>query len=299
MTQTNIIIAGASGLIGQALTESLRADGVRVTKLVRRPASNTDEIEWLTNEQPLDPAALAGAKAVVNLNGTSIAKLPWSATYRKTLLSSRLDPTRTLAKALRALGDDAPHFVSASAVGIYGDRPGEHLNESSEPGNTFLAELCAEWEEAALAAGAGARVTLLRTAPLLHRRAVLKPLIALTRLGISGPLGSGSQFWPWISLDDEVRAIRHVIDKNLAGPVNLTGPVPATANEIGRELARAMHRPFALPAPAWALRVGLGRQAADSLLLADARLTPDALNASGFTFLHGTAPAAIAAALNI
>ena len=297
MTQPRVVIAGASGLIGEALTASLRADGLRVTQLVRRPAQHADEIEWLTGERSLDPGALLGAKAVINLNGASIAKLPWSAAYRKTLLSSRLTPTRALAEALRTLGDEAPHLVSASAVGFYGNRPGEQLSESSRAGNTFLAELCSEWEAAALAAGPGARVALIRTAPLLHRRAVLKPLIALTRPGISGPLGSGSQFWPWISLEDEVRAIRHVIDKSLTGPVNLTGPVPATANEIGRELARAMRRPFLVPAPAWALRLGLGRQSADSLLLADARLTPDALNASGFTFRHGTATQAIAAAL--
>lgn len=298
MEHTRVVIAGASGLIGQALTNSLRADGVQVLRLVRHPAKSTDEIEWLTHDSPLDPAVLVGAQAVINLNGASIAKMPWTSAYRKTLISSRLEPTHALARALRSLGSDAPHFLSASAVGYYGNRPGEQLTESSGAGSSFLAQLCADWERAALEAGDGARTALLRTAPLLHRNAVLKPLITLTRFGLSGPLGSGEQYWPWISLEDEIRAIRHIIDNELSGPLNLTGPAPATANDIGRALAKAMHRPFLIPAPAWALRLGLGRQAADSLLLADAQLRPDALQTSGFTFLDGTASQAIATALS-
>ncbi len=297
MTAAHVVVAGASGLIGGALTWSLRADGVRVTRLVRRPAQAPDEVEWLTDDAPLDPDVLAGADAVVALNGASIGRLPWTPGYRGTLRSSRLAPTRTLAAALRELGTDAPAFLSASATGFYGDRPGERLTEASTPGDTFLAELCVEWERAAREAGPGTRVVLLRTAPLLHRQGVLKPLVALTQLGVSGPLGRGTQVWPWISLDDEVRAIRHLIDHPVSGPVNLAGPTRATASEIGRALASQMHRPFLLPAPAWALRLGLGRDAADSLLLPDADAAPTALEASGFTFQHPTAGSAIAAAL--
>ena len=296
MNDSRIVISGASGLIGSALTRSLRADGIRVVHLVRRPARTADEIEWLTGGA-LSPDALAGAAAVVNLNGASIDRLPWGRKYRRTLLQSRVQPTAALTDALLALKQDAPALLSASAVGYYGDRPGEHLDETAGPGDTFLAEVCVRWEREALRAAGASRVALLRTAPVLHPDAVLKPMIALTRIGLGGPLGSGRQAWPWISLDDEVRAIRHVIDSDLEGPVNLTGPVRATAGEIGRSLAYRLHRPYLVPAPAWGLRLGLGRAAADSLLLADADVAPAALTRSGFAFRHTTAPDAIADAL--
>jgi len=300
--RARVVVSGASGLIGGALVASLRRDGIEAVRLVRRPAQNSDEVSWAPGEAALDPAVLAGAAAVVCLNGASIGRLPWTKDYRDRLRESRIAPTRAIAAAVRELGADAPAFLSASAVGFYGDRPGERLTESSRaargPERTFLGGLCEEWEREALAAGPHARVVLLRTAPLLHRRGVLKPLIALTRFGLSGPLGSGRQFWPWISLDDEVRAIRYLIDSDLSGPVNLVGPTPASANDTGRALAAAMHRPFLLPAPAWALRLGLGREAADSLLLADARVQPRALLDSGFAFTHATPEAAIASALS-
>lgn len=297
MSDWHVIVSGGSGLIGQELVRALRADGARVVQLVRRRARTADEVEWLTDEAPLDPAVLEGATAVVNLNGASIGRLPWTGRYREMLRESRIAPTRTLAAAIRALGANAPALVSASAVGFYGDRPGAELTESSGPGQTFLAQLCVEWEAAALASGPHARVALLRTAPILHPRGVLKPMIALTRFGLSGPLGGGEQIWPWISLEDEVRAIRHLIGTEISKPVNLCGPVKASANEIGRALARSMHRPYAIPSPAWALRLGLGRDAADSLLLADAAATPRVLLDSGFEFSHETAEQAVAASL--
>jgi len=287
-----IVIAGASGLIGRTLAGALEADGVEVVRLVRRPPRAPGEVRWL-DEAALAPEVLSGATAVVNLNGASIGRLPWGARYREELVRSRLRPTRTLAEALAHLGADAPPLISASAVGFYGDRPGEQLDETSGPGRTFLAELCVRWEQEALAAAEVTRVALLRTAPVLHPRAVLRPMIALTRLGLGGPLGRGTQHWPWISLTDEVRAIRHVIDSDLHGPVNLTGPLTATARDIGYALARRLHRPFLLPAPAWALRLALSRAAADSLLLSDAAVTPDVLLASGFTFEHRTVDAAL------
>jgi len=287
-----IVIAGASGLIGCALRNALHADGFEVVRLVRRPARSAHEVQWLDDAE-LAPDVLAGAAAVVNLNGASIGRLPWGARYRDELLRSRLVPTRTLAEALSRLGADAPPLVSASAVGFYGDRPGERLTEASGPGRTFLAELCVRWEQEALAAADVTRVALLRTAPVLHPRAVLRPMIGLTRLGLGGPLGSGAQHWPWISLTDEVRAIRHIIDADLHGPVNLAAPAAAEAGEIGRALARRLHRPYLVPAPAWALRLALGGAAADSLLLADAVVAPDALRTSGFAFAHPTVDAAL------
>lgn len=297
MDSERIVVSGSSGLIGSALVHALRADGIAVTRLVRRTARTADEIEWRPGDDDLDPGVLAGARAVVNLNGASIGRLPWTARYKAVLRESRLVPTRALATAVGRLGADAPLFVSASAVGFYGNRPGERLSEASAAGDTFLARLSAAWEDAARLAGPDARIALLRTAPLLERNGVLKPLVTLTRWGVSGPLGDGRQVWPWISLEDEVRGIRHVIEHGLVGPVNLSGPAPATAREIGAELARRMRRPYLIPAPRWALRLGLGRDVADSLLLADARVEPRALTESGFAFTHPTAQEAIAAAL--
>lgn len=291
-----IVISGASGLIGSALVSSLREDGVEVTTLVRRTPRRESEAQWSPGESPLDPEVLAGAEAVVALGGASVGRLPWTKRYRRELVDSRLQTTRTLTTALRALRTDAPSLVSASAVGYYGSAPGEVLTEDSAAGETFLADLTARWEAEAWRAEDHTRVALLRTAPVIHRRGVLKPMIQLTRWGLAGPLGSGTQVWPWISLEDEVRGIRHVIDAQLAGPVNLTGPTPATANDIGRALATQMHRPFWLPAPGWALRLALG-DAAESLLLPDADVRPQVLERSGYRFTHATAEEAVAAAI--
>lgn len=290
-----VVIAGASGLIGRTLTESLLADGVQVTTLVRREPTGPSEVRWLDGT-PLDPSVLQGADAVVNLNGASIGHIPWTPSYKRTLVSSRLEATGVLAEALRTLGDEAPAFVSASAIGYYGSEPGRELREDAAPGGGFLSDLCVEWEATARRAGS-ARVALLRTAPVVHPESVLKPLILLTRLGLSGPLGRGTQAWPWISLVDEIRAIRHIIDAGLEGPVNLSGPTRATANDLGFALARRMNRPYILRAPAWALRLALGRDMADAVLLVDAHVVPAALETSGFSFTHATVEEAVAAVI--
>jgi len=292
-----VVVAGASGLIGSALVDSLRADGIRVTTLVRRPPEAPDEVEWLTDSTPLDPAVLDGAEAVVGLNGATIGRFPWTAHYKNTLLWSRIIPTRALARAIRELGTGAPTFVSASAVGYYGSAPGVLLTEDSPRGETFLADLCGEWEAAALAAGEQSRLAVLRTAPIVHPQGVLKPLMLLTRFGVSGPIGRGTQKWPWISLEDEVRGIRHVIDSGVAGPVNLTGPTPASANDLGFALAVRMNRPFVLRAPVWGITLALGKDATEALLTTDAAVLPRALEASGFTFRHSTVEQAVDAAV--
>jgi len=292
-----VVVAGASGLIGSALVRSLQADGVSVVRLVRRPARSADEREWLTDASPLSPDVLAGADAVVALNGASIGRLPWTRRYRKTLRESRLRPTETLAGALRQLGDGAPPFLSGSAVGFYGSQPGVQLDESSRRGDTFLAQLCVEWEDAARHAGDSCRVVHLRTAPVVHREGVLKPLMRLTALGVGGPIGRGTQMWPWISVEDEVRAIRHLIDSDVAGAANLAGPTPASANDLGRAVAKSMHRPFWLRTPEWALKLALGSAFAESLLTSDANVVPAVLQASGFEFQHQTVQAATREAL--
>jgi uncharacterized protein (TIGR01777 family) len=292
-----VVVAGASGLIGGALVESLRADGVEVTTLVRRPAEAAHEVEWLTGDEPLDPAVLDGATAVVGLNGASIGRFPWTTSYKSTLLWSRVTPTRALARAVRELGTDAPHFVSASAVGYYGSEPGARLTEEAPRGDTFLADVCGEWEAAAYGAGDDAAVAVLRTAPIVHEDGVLKPLLLLTRLGASGPIGRGTQAWPWISLDDQVRAIRHVIDAHVTGPVNLSGPTRATANDLGFALAVRMNRPFLLRAPVWGMKLVLGADATEAILTSDAYVVPERLRESGFVFRHPTVEEAVAAAV--
>lgn len=292
-----VIVAGASGLIGRTLVASLRADGVPVVTLVRRDPRDAGEAGWRPGSVPLDPELLRGARAVVVLNGASIGRLPWTRRYRRALWESRLVPTRSIATAARHLGADAPALITASAVGYYGSAPDSILTEASPAGATFLARLCVAWEAEALSAGPQARVAMLRTAPVVHPDAVLKPLIFLTRVGLGGRIGRGTQVWPWISLGDEVRAIRHVIDHELTGPVNLSGPTPATAEELGRAVARALHRPFWLPVPEFALRLALGTDAADSLLTTDADVRPAALQAAGFSFRHSTVAEAVDDAL--
>jgi uncharacterized protein (TIGR01777 family) len=296
-TSRRVVVAGASGLIGSALVDGLRADGIDVTSLVRRAPQKPGEVEWLTDSSPLDPAVLAGAHAVVGLNGASIGRFPWTPKYKNTLLWSRITPTRAIARAVRELGTDAPAFVSASAVGWYGSAPGVTLTEESPRGDSFLADLCGEWESAAAAAGDHARVTMLRTAPIVHRDGVLKPLLLLTKLGVSGPIGRGTQVWPWISLDDEVRAIRHIIDSDITGPVNLTGPTRATANDLGFALAQRMNRPFVLRAPVWGMKLVLGADATEALLTSDADVAPEVLEKSGFAFAHADVESAVAAAV--
>ena len=296
MPERRVVVSGASGLIGRALIDSLTADGYTVTRLVRHPAQGLDEVTWAPGEKPLDPAVLAGAEAVVNFNGATIGRFPWTAGYKKQLVWSRLHPTRTLARALRELGDDAPFLISSSATGYYPpDARGRTFDESGPQGRAFLCDLCGEWEAAAVASGA--RTALLRTAPIVHRDGVLKPLLLLTKAGLSGPLGRGTQVWPWISLDDEIRAIRHVMDRGITGPVNLTGPERATANDLGFALARRLNRPYLLRAPLWAIRLVLGKDAVDALLANDTHVVPAALLESGFTFRHPTVEDAVAAAV--
>ncbi|MEV7759018.1 TIGR01777 family oxidoreductase [Microbacterium sp. NPDC089180] len=292
-----VVIAGASGLIGSALLDSLRSDGVEVTSLVRHAPSAPHERQWLHDATPLDPEVIAGADAVVCLNGASIGRFPWTPSYKSTLLWSRVTPTRTLAAAVRALGDDAPALVNASATGFYGSQPRVELTEGSPRGTGLLADICVEWESAARDAGDKARVALLRTAPVVHEQGVLKPLLLLTKLGISGPIGRGTQVWPWISLDDEVRAIRHVIDSEIDGPVNLTGPTRATANDLGFALARRMNRPYVLRAPIWGVKLALGTDATEALLTSDADVKPTVLNDTAFSFTHRTVEDAVASAV--
>lgn len=296
MPDPRVVLSGASGLIGRALADSLAADGIAVTRLVRRAPSGPDEVQWAPGTEKLDPGVLAGATAVVNLNGASIGRFPWTSRYRHELVWSRIHPTQTLARALRELGSDAPHFLSGSAVGYYPtDEPGRAFDEDGPRGDAFLSDLCGEWEGAALTAGEN--VALLRTAPVVHRDGVLKPLMLLTRAGLSGPIGRGTQTWPFISLEDEVGAIRHIIDARLTGPVNISGPTRATANDLGFALAVRLNRPYLLRAPVPAMKLVLGADAVEALLTNDTHVVPRVLIETGFAFAHPTVEDAVAAAV--
>lgn len=295
-----IVIAGASGMIGRALAERLTAGGDEVVRLVRKPARGSGEARWDPAAGILDPAVLSGADAVVGLSGASTGRLPWTRAYREVVITSRLDATRTLVDAMRA-ADRAPGvFVSASAVGFYGDRGDEDLAESSAPGSGFLPALCRAWEREAGEASELTRVATVRTGLVVGPGTAMRALHMLARAGLAGPLGSGRQWWPWISLRDEVVAIDHVIgagDDGLNGPVNLAGPTPATQADVMRTLARLVGRPFGMPVPAFALRLALG-DAADAMLLGSQRVIPEKLLADGFRFNDETPESALAAYLD-
>jgi uncharacterized protein (TIGR01777 family) len=291
-----IVIGGASGLIGTALGGSLESDGHEVVRLVRRPARGPGEAEWDPLAGSLGPAVLDGADAVVNLSGASLGKLPWTPSYQSTILWSRLSATRTLVDAMHRADQPPAAFLSGSAVGYYGDRPGETLTEESTRGSGFLADVVVAWEESALAAPESVRTVLLRNGIVVDLDGVLKPLAPLTRFGLAGPLGTGRQYWPWIGLADEVRAITHLVTSSLSGPVNLCGPQAARADDLMFELARRMNRPYLLRAPKFALKALLG-DAADGLLLSDQRVEPRKLLQDGFTFNTPTVEDALAEAL--
>lgn len=290
-----VVIAGASGLIGTALTEELRARGDEVVRLVRKEPGPGDVL-WDPASRTLDPAALDGATAVVNFSGASIGRLPWTPKYKREILASRVAATSTLVTAIRAAAVPPEVFISSSAAGYYGSRPHETLTEDSARGTGFLSDVTAEWERTARRADDVTRVVIARSGIVVATDGVLKPLLLLTRAGLSGPLGGGQQLWPWVSLVDETRALVHLLDGTLAGPVNVTGPTAASANDLMRHLATRLNRPFFLPVPAFAVTAVLGDAARD-LLLVDQHPQPARLLGDGFVFTHRTVEKAVDAAL--
>jgi uncharacterized protein (TIGR01777 family) len=291
-----VVLAGASGLIGTALRDSLRADGHAVTALVRRPPGD-GEARWDPGRHELDPAVLAGADAVVCLSGAGVGDHRWSDSYKQVLLRSRLDSVGTIAASMAGIADRPGAFVSASAVGYYGDTGDREVDESGPRGVGFLAELCEQWEGATRPAeDAGARVAHLRTGLVLSGDGgLLKPLKPIVALGAAGRLGSGRQFMPWISLSDEIAAIRFVLERDVRGPVNLTGPQPVRNADLIGTLARVMHRPAIVPTPAFALRIALGEFAQDTLT--GQRAVPRKLLEAGFTHEHADVESALRWAL--
>lgn len=293
-----VLIAGGTGMIGQALTVALRADGWEVHTLTRqaaRAASDPQTHVWQPGA-PLNLDALGGFAAIVNLAGSSISRMPWTAQRRADILDSRIAATTTLVEAMARATQRPKTFVSGSAVGFYGSRGDEILTEQSTHGDGFLADVCRAWEDAAFSTPKGVRVAVIRTGLVLAPRGALAPLRLLTRLFVAGPLAGGRAWWPWVSLADEVRAIVHILNSRLSGPVNVVGPTETTSRTVMRALASAMKRPFWLPAPGWAIRLLLGR-AGNELLLASQRVRPTALEADGFVYTSPTVDLAIAEAI--
>jgi uncharacterized protein (TIGR01777 family) len=279
-----VAITGSSGLIGSALVPALSAAGHEVVKLVRRPAAGAAEISWDPAAGELDARALEGCEAVVHLAGATIGSR-WSKTRRRAILDSRVDGTRLLSETVASLTAKPRVLVTASAIGAYGDRSDEELSEASPPGEGYLAEVVAAWEAAAAPArDAGIRVAQLRTGIVLSKHGgALQRLLLPTRLCLGGPVGSGRQWWSWVTLDDAVAAYLFALEHELAGPVNVTAPSPVTNREFMKALGRALHRPAVLPLPAFAVRLAFGEMG-EEVLLAGQRVRSDALAAAGFRF---------------
>ncbi|ROS73042.1 epimerase [Cellulomonas sp. PhB143] len=304
----DVVVAGSHGLLGTTLVDRLRARGDRVRRLVRREPRAPDELGWDPGTGVLDPRHLDGADAVVNLGGAGVGTRYWSTGYKRTVLESRTVPTSLIARTLARAADPPPTWLQASAVGWYGDRGDTPLTESAAPGDGFLAGVVTRWEAATRPAqDAGTRVVHLRTGivlapdpgrlsnllPLLRLQlpegGTLAALLPILRTGLGGPLGPGTQYWPWITLPDETGAMLHLLGPAgdaVRGPVNLTAPVPARNRDVMAALARVVHRPALVRVPTPALRVALGEF---SQTLTDSqRVLPAALEASGHTFEHPT-----------
>ncbi|WP_284976073.1 TIGR01777 family oxidoreductase [Arthrobacter sp. efr-133-TYG-104] len=281
-----IVVSGASGLIGTALSEQLTATGHEVICLVRRPARSSGERTWDPAKGELAPSVLDGADAVVNLSGAGIGDRPWTKHRIQVLRDSRLQSTNTLTATMRQLSNPPAAFISQSASGYYGASREGVLRENAGPGGGILGPLCVDWERAAHTAPTGVRVATPRTGVVLSTHGgALGPLLPLLKLGIGGPFGDGRQYWPWITLADEVAGLAYLLTSDLEGPVNLCAPESADVNTIVSQLAKTFHRPAFLRVPRPALRLVLG-QLANELVLANQRMEPARLAEAGFQWQH-------------
>jgi uncharacterized protein len=284
-----VVVTGSSGPIGQALCSRLVSSGHHVVKVVRRPVRPGEvALAWDPEAGTIDARGLEGADAVVHLAGAGVGDGRWTESRKQILVQSRTRSTALLVDALAGLDHRPEVLVSASAIGFYGDRGDEILTEQSPPGDDFLASLCVRWEaEAAPAAEAGVRVVFARTGLVLSSEGgALPKLLALFKLGLGGRFGSGAQWWSWITLDDEIRALVWLLENDIRGPVNLTAPNPVTNREFTRILGAALSRPARLPVPRFAPRLLLGSELAEALLFTSARVQPAVLEFSGFAFSH-------------
>ncbi|GDX22776.1 epimerase [Actinomycetes bacterium] len=275
-----IAITGASGLIGAALVGLLKSEGHTVQKLVRRPVVSPDEVTWDPEAGTVDLAPLEGVNAIIHLAGAGVSDKRWSSKYRATILNSRLLGTTAIANAAATLKPEV--FISASAIGWYGETGNRAVTENDRGGDDFLAAVCREWEAAADLAG-DVRTVKIRTGLVLDPTGgALGKMLPLFRFGLGGKLGNGKQWWSWITLHDQLRAIRFLLENKIEGPVNLTSPNPATNQEFTAALARAMHRPALFPAPAIALKIAMGGFSTE--VLGSKKILPEKLLAAGFNF---------------
>ncbi|MCJ1681466.1 TIGR01777 family oxidoreductase [Streptomyces sp. APSN-46.1] len=293
-----IAVTGSTGLIGSALVRSLRADGHDVVRFVRREPAAPDEVRWDPARGYVDPAGLVGRAAVVHLAGAGVGDHRWTPAYKREIRDSRVLGTAAVAQALAGLDNPPGVLVSGSAVGYYGDTGDRVVDEESPAGQGFLPSVCVEWEGAAEPArAAGVRTVFARTGLVVAREGgAWGRMFPLFRAGLGGRLGDGRQYWSYISLHDEIAALRHLIDTpELSGPVNLTAPEPRTNREVTAAMGRVLRRPTPFPVPAVALRLVLGEFAQD--VLGSQRVRPTRLLESGFTFRHPGIDEAIRAAL--
>ena len=275
-----VAVTGSSGLIGSALVAQLRADGYEVKKIVRRATRNNDEVTWNPTLGEIDLSGLADVDAIVHLAGVGVGDKRWSAAYKSDILNSRLLGTTTIANAAKTLG--VKKFLSASAIGYYGETGDRSVSESDRGGQDFLSVVCREWEAAADLA-LDIPIIKLRTGLVLDPTGgALGRMLPLFKFGLGGKLGNGKQWWSWITLHDQIRAMIFLLDSKITGPVNLTSPNPVTNQEFTAALARALHRPAIFPAPAFALRAALGGFSTE--ILGSKKVMPKVLTEAGFEF---------------
>lgn len=282
-----VLISGATGLIATELAKQLKSKGHTPVSLVRREPRNKDEVFINADLGQFDPSVMNSIDAVVNLAGATTGKIPWTKKYMREIVDSRLNTTRVLVSAINQASNPPKVLISGSASGIYGDRGDQWLDEDSGKGTGFLSDLAFEWEQEALKART--RVVLVRTTMVMSKKlGALGKLLPLIKLGVGGPLGSGKQWWAWISLEDQARAIIHLIENEQAsGPFNITAPEPATCEQIVHALGKALHRPTIFRVPAWLMKLVIG-VAAEELLLCSQKMSAEKLIKSGYKFNHPT-----------
>jgi uncharacterized protein len=297
----DVAVTGSHGFIGSALLPALTRAGHRPVRLVRRKPAGPDELAWNPDAGTIDAAGLEAIGGVVHLAGAGIGDKRWTDARKRLILESRTKGTDLLARTLAGLTRPPSVLVSASAIGYYGDRGDELLDEQSAPGNDFVAGVCVQWEAATVpAADAGVRVARVRSGIILGREGGVLPRMLLPfRLGLGGHIASGRQYMSWISIDDEVGAILHALTRNrVAGPVNLTGPRPVTNAEFTNTLGGVLHRPTAIPTPLLPLRALYGSELVQHLLVEGQRVLPMQLEQTGYEFAHPTLEEALRAVVD-